>query len=127
MIGERSLEPETGSFSSLPFFEIDCVQDGPSGLTLLKDALTQNHPFSVVFLDEDFSSEWSLAETIENYWKVAPTLQCVLCLDHSNLQRYESILSGFMQREQLLILHKPFKRHRHSANGRLFSAQVVLI
>ena len=92
----------------LPSFELECVEDGMAGLTLVRRAREEHHPFAVVFIDMCLGSGWSGRETLEELWKVDPSLQCVICTAYSALP-WDQLLCGLPHSDQLLILRKPFE------------------
>ncbi len=95
-------------YNGLPSFEIECVEDGMTGLTSVRQAVEADHPYAVAFIDMCLGAGWSGKKTIEEYWNIDPDLQCILCIANSVL-RWEEVLEGLTCRDQLLILRKPFE------------------
>ena len=92
----------------LPSFKVECVNNGVTGLAVVQQALEADQPFAVAFIDMCLGPGWSGSETIEQIWKVDPSLQCVICTAYSDLP-WDQLLGGLPHSDQLLILRKPFE------------------
>jgi CheY-like chemotaxis protein len=88
-------------------FEIDCADQGQTGLVMVQNALQRGCPYAVVFVDMLMPPGWDGLETIDQLWSVDPELEIVICTAFADLLR-----DRFPQRlehsDKLLILCKPF-------------------
>jgi len=88
-------------------FEVDCANQGHTGLAMAQSALAQGCPYAVTFVDMRMPPGWDGVETIEHLWQVDPALQVVICtafFDHP----WEYVIQRLGHSDQLLILRKPF-------------------
>jgi two-component system NtrC family sensor kinase len=88
-------------------YEVSSAYQGQEALTLVKEALDQNNPYAVAFVDMRMPPGWDGLETIGHLWEVDPELQIVICTafsDHS----WDEITSRFPNEHRLLVLKKPF-------------------
>ena len=88
-------------------FEIDCASQGREGLEMVKQAQTENRPYSLVFVDGRMPPGWDGIETIRHLWQESPELQVVLCTAYADYS-WQEIQSVLGQSDSLLILKKPF-------------------
>ncbi len=88
-------------------YELDFASQGKDGHEKIKQALSQNRPYELVFVDMRISPGWDGLETIEHIWKTDPNIQVVICTAHSN-HSWEEISQRLGRSENLLILKKPF-------------------
>ena len=89
-------------------FEVDCVEDGLTGLKKVKEALLVGHPYAVIFVKVNLGTGWSGDQTIEEMWKFDPDLQCVMYTELMDRQWY-GLLERLGHQDQILILHQPFE------------------
>ena len=92
---------------ALEWFELDCVDQGQAGLTLVQQARNEGRPYAVAFVDMRMPPGWDGLETIENLWKADAGLQVVICTAYSD-QPWDEIKERIGQNDKLLILQKPF-------------------
>ncbi|MFB0554691.1 MAG: PAS domain S-box protein [Phycisphaerae bacterium] len=88
-------------------YELDFASQGKEGHEKIKQAISQNRPYELAFVDMRISPGWDGIETIEHIWKTDPNIQVVICTaytDHS----WEEISQRLGRPENLLILKKPF-------------------
>jgi response regulator RpfG family c-di-GMP phosphodiesterase len=88
-------------------FEIDCVFNGRDGLEKITQAVKEDKPYAMAFVDMRMESDWDGVETIEHLWKVQPGLQIVICTAYSDYS-WSGIVERLGATEKLLILKKPF-------------------
>ncbi|TWU07766.1 putative bifunctional diguanylate cyclase/phosphodiesterase [Stieleria varia] len=101
-------EPTCGSSSSdRRDLRIDSVYQGHDAVQMVVDAMEQNDPYSVAFVDMRMPPGMDGLETIENLWRVSPALQVVLCTAFSD-RPWDEVMSRIGQTDNLLILKKPF-------------------
>jgi two-component system, NtrC family, sensor kinase len=88
-------------------FEITSAYQGAQGVALVRDALREQRPFALAFVDVRMPPGWDGIETIGRLWKEDPDLQVVICTafsDHS----WSDIKHRLAPTDGLLILRKPF-------------------
>jgi signal transduction histidine kinase len=88
-------------------FEVDCANQGHTGLAMVQSALVQGCPYAATFVDMRMPPGWDGVETIEHLWQVDPELQVVLCTAFSDLA-WDYVIQRLGHSDQLLILRKPF-------------------
>jgi len=88
-------------------FELDCVDQGQAGLTLVQRALNEGRPYAVAFVDMRMPPGWDGLETIERLWKEDAGIQVVICTAYSD-QPWDEITKRIGRNDKLLILQKPF-------------------
>ncbi|MGC6368931.1 ATP-binding protein [Pseudomonas sp. K2I15] len=88
-------------------FELDSAYGGQEGLQLLCQAMQQERPYALAFVDMRMPQGWDGAQTIEELWKVDPQLQVVVCTAYSDYS-WEELLFRLQAHDRLLILKKPF-------------------
>ena len=93
--------------SNFPKFELDSAYQGQEGLKLVVQALEENRPYSMAFVDIRMPPGWDGVETIGHLWKVDPSLQIVICTAFSDYS-WGEIVKALGMTDQLLILKKPF-------------------
>ncbi|MGD8787350.1 MAG: response regulator, partial [Phycisphaerales bacterium] len=88
-------------------FEVDSAFQGQEALEKVKQALQENRPYAMAFVDVRMPPGWDGVETIERIWQVYPELQVVICTAYSDYE-WSDIIKKLGQTERLLILKKPF-------------------
>ena len=88
-------------------YELDFASKGKEGHEKIKQALSQNRPYELVFVDMRMPPGWDGLETIEHIWKTDPNIQVVICTAYSD-HSMEDIGKRLGRSENLLILKKPF-------------------
>ncbi|HEU0068791.1 MAG TPA: diguanylate cyclase [Nitrospiraceae bacterium] len=110
---ERFVQARAALFGDPPLsevfeqFELDCVDQGQAGLTLVQRARNEGRPYAVAFVDMRMPLGWDGLETIERLWKEDAGLQVVICTAYSD-QPWDEITSRIGRNDKLLILQKPF-------------------
>lgn len=89
-------------------FELKHAMGGKEGLALVEKHLETANPISVAFVDMRMPPGWNGLETIERLWASDPRLQIVICSAYSDVS-WDTIRRQFGQRDNLLILRKPFE------------------
>ncbi len=105
---------EQGLFDDAPaelkptvHFELAFASQGAEGARMLAEALAENRPFSVAFVDMRMPPGWDGVQTIRRLWELDPSLQCVICTAYSDYS-WEDILRELGVSDRLLLLRKPF-------------------
>ncbi|MFZ2149206.1 MAG: PAS domain S-box protein [Sedimentisphaerales bacterium] len=88
-------------------YELDFASQGKEGDEKVKQALSQNRPYELAFVDMRMPPGWDGLETIEHIWKTDPNVQVVICTAYSDYS-WEEISRRLGRSENLLILKKPF-------------------
>jgi len=88
-------------------FELDSAYQGAEGLAKVRDAMREERPYAMAFIDMRMPPGWDGAETVERLWEVDPRLQVVICTAYSDTS-WEEVLQRLDTRDRLLILKKPF-------------------
>ena len=88
-------------------YELDFASQGKEGHEKIKQALSQNRPYELAFVDMRMPPGWDGLVTIEHIWKTDPNVQVVICTAHSD-HSWEEIGQRLGRSENLLILKKPF-------------------
>ncbi|MCO8311926.1 ATP-binding protein [Pseudomonas mandelii] len=93
--------------SSHQLFELDSAYGGQEGLGKLIQALQENRPYALAFVDMRMPEGWDGAQTIEHLWQKDPLLQVVVCTAYSDYS-WDELLERLHAHDRLLILKKPF-------------------
>ncbi|MDY6911279.1 MAG: hybrid sensor histidine kinase/response regulator [Chloroflexota bacterium] len=88
-------------------YDIEHAFQGQEGLQKTQDALTQDRPFMVAFVDMRMPPGWDGLETIERIWQADPQIQVVICTAYSDYS-WEQITERLGKSDKLLLLKKPF-------------------
>ncbi|EJM58419.1 putative protein with fused histidine kinase and response regulator receiver domain [Pseudomonas sp. GM50] len=88
-------------------FELDSAYGGQEGLGKLIQALQENRPYALAFVDMRMPEGWDGAQTIEHLWQEDPLLQVVVCTAYSDYS-WDELLERLHAHDRLLILKKPF-------------------
>jgi signal transduction histidine kinase len=88
-------------------FELDSAYGGQEGLGKLVQALQENRPYALAFVDMRMPEGWDGAQTIEHLWQEDPNLQVVVCTAYSDYS-WDELLERLHAHDRLLILKKPF-------------------
>ena len=88
-------------------FEIDSAHQGEEGLAMVQEALRNNRPYPMAFVDVRMPPGWDGVETIQRIWEVDPEILIVLCTAYSD-HTWEDIVARLGRTDHLLILKKPF-------------------
>ncbi|WP_460144806.1 ATP-binding protein [Pseudomonas sp. S2_A02] len=93
--------------SASALFELDSAYGGQEGLGKLIQALQDNRPYALAFVDMRMPEGWDGAQTIEHLWQQDPQLQVVVCTAYSDYS-WDELLDRLHAHDRLLILKKPF-------------------
>lgn len=88
-------------------FELDSAYGGEEGLHKVTQALAQQRPYALAFVDMRMPQGWDGVQTIERLWQADPRLQVVVCTAYSDYS-WEDLLERLQGHDRLLILKKPF-------------------
>jgi two-component system NtrC family sensor kinase len=101
LFGEQEIEETTHNF------EIDSAYQGQDGLEKVKQALAENRPYALAFVDVRMPPGWDGIETITRIWEHYPELQVVICTAYSDYS-WEEMTRKVKKSDSVLILKKPF-------------------
>lgn len=87
--------------------ELDSAHQGQEGLKKIVDAIDEERPYAVAFVDMRMPPGWDGLTTIEHLWRADPDLQVVICTAYSD-HSWAEICDRLGQSDQLLLLKKPF-------------------
>ncbi len=86
-------------------FELDSAYGGQEGLGKLIQAIQENRPYALAFVDMRMPEGWDGAQTIEHLWQEDPQLQVVVCTAYSDYS-WDELLERLHAHDRLLILKK---------------------
>ncbi len=87
--------------------DLDSAYQGREGLQLVQQAVAENEPYAVAFVDVRMPPGWDGIETIGHLWRADPDLQVVVCTAYSDYS-LDQILKALGSSDRLVILKKPF-------------------
>ncbi|HVM60497.1 MAG TPA: response regulator [Verrucomicrobiae bacterium] len=90
-----------------PSFTVDSAFQGKEGLTLVQQAIQNQQPFAMAFVDIRMPPGWDGVETTQKLWEVDPELQVVICTAYSDYS-WDELMAKVGNSDRLLILKKPF-------------------
>jgi len=88
-------------------FEIDSAFQGQEGLEKVQQALKENRPYAMAFVEVRMPPGWDGVETVERIWQMYPALQVVICTAYSDYS-WREMIGKLSKTDQILILKKPF-------------------
>jgi len=88
-------------------FSLDSAMQGEEGLAHVINAVAQERPYAVAFVDMRMPPGWDGLETISHLWVTDPRLQIVICTAYSD-HSWSAISERIGPSDNLLILKKPF-------------------
>ena len=88
-------------------YELDTASQGQEGLEKVRQALEEDSPYCLAFVDMRMPPGWDGLETIEQIWRADPNIQIVICTAYSDYS-WKEIHERLGQTDGLLILKKPF-------------------
>ena len=90
-------------------YELSYASQGQEGFAKIKQAHSENRPYSLAFVDMRMPPGWTGMETIEHIWEVDSDIQIVICSAYSDYS-WTDIIDRLGNGSNLLILKKPFDR-----------------
>jgi len=104
LFGTPAYSSEKTEFS----FDVDSAFQGQDGLEMVRQALWEENPYALAFVDMRMPPGWDGVETIQRIWQEYPDIQIVICTAYSEF-KWKDILHKLGRTDQLLILKKPFE------------------
>jgi CheY-like chemotaxis protein len=107
----KSSNPDTpeDSGTKKPVFEVDSASNGEDGLFLVEEALREERPYAMAFVDVRMAPGWDGVQTVCNIWEKYPDLQVVMCTAYSDYS-WEEMVQPMGNLDRVVILNKPFER-----------------
>src|SRR5579862_911434 len=105
---ERLLLGEPAPATDRPRFEIDTALQGQEGVARVKQALKDERPYAMAFIDMRMPPGWDGLETIQHLWKLDPHVQVVICSAHSDYD-WTEVVARLDHTDKLLVIKKPFE------------------
>jgi diguanylate cyclase (GGDEF)-like protein len=91
-----------------PQFDVDVAFQGEEGLKKVLTAMQDGRPYALAFVDMRMPPGWDGLKTIEELWRMDPSLQVVICSAHSDYE-WNEVVARLNFSDKLLILRKPFE------------------
>src|SRR5688572_11786520 len=88
-------------------FIIDSAHQGHEALEKVTQAVAEDRPYAVAFVDVRMPPGWDGIETISRLWEVAPGLQVVVCTAYSDYS-WDKMTAKLGVSDNLVLLKKPF-------------------
>jgi PAS domain S-box-containing protein len=88
-------------------FKLTSAFQGQEALELVKQALAENRPYAMAFLDVRMPPGWDGIETAVRLWEICPQLQIVICTAYSDYS-WDEMRARLDKPDSLVILKKPF-------------------
>ncbi len=104
---EKEIFGEEKQKKILPQFSIDTASQGQEGVQCIEKAKKEGRPYALAFVDIRMPPGWDGIETIKHIWAIDNDVQVVICTAYSDYS-WEETVAQLGQRENLLILKKPF-------------------
>jgi two-component system, NtrC family, sensor kinase len=103
-------------------FELDSAYSGEEAVALADAAVRRGHSYALAFVDMRMPSGWNGVETIEQLWRIDPSLQVVICTAYSD-HPWEEVMARLDVRDRLLVVKKPFDLIEVSQLARTLAAK----
>ncbi|HYL71089.1 MAG TPA: diguanylate cyclase, partial [Candidatus Dormibacteraeota bacterium] len=105
---ERLLLGEPAATDARPRFEIDTALQGQEGVARVRQALKDERPYAMAFIDMRMPPGWDGLETIQHLWALDPHVQVVICSAHSDYD-WTEVVARLDHSDKLLVIKKPFE------------------
>ncbi|MGD1917119.1 MAG: putative bifunctional diguanylate cyclase/phosphodiesterase [Phycisphaerales bacterium] len=90
-----------------PGYDLDFAAQGDQGVEMVRHAIEEGRPYSIVFCDVGAPPDLNGVSTIEALWKVDRDIQIVLCSDHPD-HTWEDVLRRLGVTDRLMFVKRPF-------------------
>jgi len=105
---EKKIFGSSDSHSAkLPQFHITVASQGKEGVDYVAQSVSDGNHYALAFVDIRMPPGWNGIETIKQIWALDPDVQIVICTAYSDYS-WEATVNELGQKENLLILKKPF-------------------
>jgi CheY-like chemotaxis protein len=102
----ETMQGEARDAASFVQFQIDSAFQGEEALGRVIQALAEERPYAVAFVDVRMPPGWDGVETIRRIWNEEPDVQVVICTAFAD--HWPEIVAELAPSDGLLILRKPF-------------------
>ena len=107
-VAEAELLGEPVDDPGRPTFRLDSAHQGQEGVEKVRQALAEDQPYGMAFVDMRMPPGWDGLETIEHLWAVDPNIQVVICSAHADYD-WLDVVRRLRHSDRLLVLRKPFE------------------
>lgn len=90
-----------------PSLVLECALQGPEGLAKVRQAIEEDDPYAMAFVDMRMPPGWDGLETISRFWQVQPELLVVICTAFADYS-WQEMHQRLGRSDRFLILKKPF-------------------
>ena len=108
LAAERLLLGEALAATPRPTFQIDTALQGEEGVARVQQALEEDQPYAMAFIDMRMPPGWDGLETIQRLWQIDPHVQVVICSAHSDYD-WTEVVARLDHSDKLLVVKKPFE------------------
>ena len=91
-------------------YEVNFALQGQEALIMIEEAIKNEKPYSLVFMDIRMPPGWDGIKTLVEIFKIDNNLQAVICSAYSDYS-YFDLKDRFGSTERILFLKKPFDTH----------------
>jgi response regulator RpfG family c-di-GMP phosphodiesterase len=107
-VQEAALFGDAAPAAPVPQFDLASATQGRDAVVMVAEALHEESPFALAFVDMRMPPGWDGLVTIQHMWEVDPRLHVVICTAYTDYTSGQ-ILQELGQTDRLLILKKPFE------------------
>lgn len=109
LFGDDSITSnDQGGETEFPIsFEADHAYQGEDSIRMVKKAVEEGFPYSLIFMDVRMPPGMDGIQAISEIWKVYPYTEIVICTAYSDYS-WDQIFEKFGSTDHLLFLKKPF-------------------
>src|SRR2546430_4073890 len=108
LAAERLLLGEAVAATPRPAFRIDTALQGEEGVARVQQALEEDQPYAMAFIDMRMPPGWDGLETIQRLWQIDPHVQVVICSAHADYD-WTEVVARLDHSDKLLVIKKPFE------------------
>lgn len=105
--GEEAEAPAADADPLRGTYRLAHAMQGRTAYEMVQEALREEDPFALIFLDLRMPPGWDGMETMRRIWEVDPQVQIVLCTAYSDYS-WEELLRHVPNVDQFVVLKKPF-------------------
>jgi diguanylate cyclase len=107
LFGDEDSEDKNNSSACVIRYRIDDAYQGEEAVGLVKSAIEEDDPYSLIFMDVRMPPGMDGIQTIGEVWQVDRNVEVVICTAYSDYT-WERIVSKFGQTDGILFIKKPF-------------------
>lgn len=106
---EETLFGEEHVDAPVECFQLDSAFQGEEGVAKVREAVAQERPYAVVFVDVRMPPGCDGVKALSQMWEIDPDLQAVVCTAFSDYS-WEQMSQELTRRGNWIILKKPFDK-----------------